>query len=35
MCIKKWGKLVLQIATALFCYKLGPVLLQTGAGITN
>ena len=31
MCITNWGKLVLQIRAALFCYKLGQMLLQTGA----
>ena len=31
MCITNWGKLVLQIRSALFCYKLGQMLLQTRA----
>ena len=35
MCITNWGKLVLQIGAALFYYKLGQVLLQIGAAITN
>ena len=33
MCITNWGKLVLQIRVALFCYKLGQMLLQTGAAL--
>ena len=35
MCITNWGKFVLQIAAALFYYKLGPTLLQIGAAIKN
>ena len=43
MCIRNWGKLVLQIEATLFYYKLGQlhycklgqVLLQIGAAITN
>ena len=31
ICITNWGKLVLQIGTALFYYKLGQKLLQIGA----
>ena len=42
MCIRNWGKLVLQIEATLFYYKLGQlhycklgqVLLQIGAAIT-
>ena len=30
-----WGKLVLQIGAALFCYKLEQPLLQNRAAITN
>ena len=33
MCITNWGKLVLQIGEALFCYKLGQTLLQIGASL--
>ena len=29
-CITNWGNLVLQIGAALFCYKLGQMLLQIG-----
>ena len=35
ICITNWGKLVLQIETALFYYKLGQPLLQIGAAIAN
>ena len=31
MCIKNWGKLVLQIGAALFYFELGQTLLQIGA----
>ena len=31
MCIRKWGKLVLQIGAALFYYKLAQTLLQIRA----
>ena len=31
ICITNWGKLALQIGTALFDYKLGQTLLQIGA----
>ena len=31
ICIRNWGKLVLQIGAALFYYKLGQTLLQIGA----
>ena len=31
MCITNWGKFVLQIGAALFCYKLGKEFLQIGA----
>ena len=31
MCIRNWGKLVLQIGATLFYYKLGQTLLQIGA----
>ena len=31
ICIKNWGKLVLQIRAALFSYKLRQTLLQIGA----
>ena len=30
MCIRNWGKLVLQIGAALLYYKLGQTLLQIG-----
>ena len=30
MCIRNWGKLVLQIGATLFYYKLGQTLLQIG-----
>ena len=35
MYIINWGKLVLQIGAALFYYKLGQMLLQVGAAITD
>ena len=35
MCITNWGKLVLQIGTALFYYKLRQTLLQIGASVVT
>ena len=30
MCVTNWGKLVLEIGAALFCYKLRQTLIQIG-----
>ena len=35
ICIKNWGKLVLQIGAALFYYKLGQTLLQIGTSVVT